>query len=379
MRPLAPTTYLLRNAGKTIPLIGVIVLAVLLVCGIISLINSIPLSIRVIYAYNKEFLGVSPRGDPTQTQKIVQEITSQSPVPVERVMIVRGTSNQVQSIVGKWPFVVVGMAQGDMEWYLRRQMSKGIQGRLPTPGAPEALITKPVAKNLKLRIGSSLLHPDTNESYSPKPVKVVGIADTDRWLMFTSIEYQRENHFPPIDLAMIFAKNVQQQEVLDHWAEDHFKGKRAQLWAFHQIEKNTREMFATLYQILNVVIGTLALVITIMMGMLMNIYQSQRLVEFGLLQAIGYTKKQLLRRVLIESVLVVIAGWVIGMVAGYGLLILAQRVMMEPKSFALNPLDPVAFAYSVPIPFAILLVAIATVVLRFRSFDPVGIVERRLV
>ncbi len=379
MRPLSPTTYLVRNAGKTIPLVGVIVLAVLLVCGIISLINSIPLSIRVIYSYNKEFLGVSPRGDPSQTPKIVAEMKAKSPIPIERAIICRATTNQVRSIVGKWPFVVIGLAPADMDWYLQRQLSKGINGRLPKDGAPEAIISGPVARNLNLKIGSTLLSPDSNESYSPKPVKVVGIANTDRWLMFTSLEYQRENHFPPVDLAMIFAKDLEQQAKLDVWAEKHFKGKRAQLWAYHQIEKNTQEMFATLYQILNVVIGTLALVITIMMGMLMNIYQSQRLVEFGLLQAIGYTKKQLLRRVLVESVLVVILGWLLGMALGYVLLIVAQKVMMEPKSFALNPADPTAFAYTIPIPFAILVVAIATVVLRFRSFDPVSVVERRLV
>jgi len=138
-------------------------------------------------------------------------------------------------------------------------------------------------------------------------------------------------------------------------------------------------MFATLYQILNVVIGTLVLVITTMMGMLMNIYQSQRLVEFGLLQALGYTKKQLLSRVVIETVFVVVFGWLLGLVAAYGLLNVAKRTLMDPKAFALNVLDPVAYAYSIPLPIAILIVAIATVVLRFRKFDPIGVVERRIV
>jgi hypothetical protein len=64
-------------------------------------------------------------------------------------------------------------------------------------------------------------------------------------------------------------------------------------------------MFSILYRILDVVIGTLVLVITFMMGMLMNIYQSQRLVEFGLLQAIGYTKKQLFARVFAETAIVI--------------------------------------------------------------------------
>jgi lipoprotein-releasing system permease protein len=51
-----------------------------------------------------------------------------------------------------------------------------------------------------------------------------------------------------------------------------------------------------------------------MMGMLMNIYQTQRLVEFGLLQAIGYTKQRILSRVLMETIVVVVFGWILGVI-----------------------------------------------------------------
>lgn len=378
-RPLATFTYLFRNIGKTIPLTAVIMLAVLLVAGVISMMNSIPYSIRTIYSYSKESLGLSPRGDPTQTMRIVQEVKENAPVELERIIICRASSAQVKSIVGKWPFLMLGLEQSDMEYYLRRQGSKGLEGRLPRKGMPEAVISKPVAENLNLGIGSMVQGPEENENYSPKKVLVVGIADTDRWLMVGSVEYQRENHFPPIDLAMVFAKNLTDQSTLDHWADKRFKGERAQVWAFHQIEKNTQEMFATLYQVLNVVIGTLVLVITFMMGMLMNIYQSQRLVEFGLLQAIGYTKSQLLRRVINEAIAVVLIGWVLGVILAYGLLNVAKRVLMDPNAYAIDTQDAVAFSYTIPIPIAILVVAVATVVLRFRKFDPVGVVERRLV
>jgi ABC-type lipoprotein release transport system permease subunit len=241
------------------------------------------------------------------------------------------------------------------------------------------VVTSPVAKNLNLHIGSVLLGPDKNDNYSPKNVKVVGIAQSDRWTMLTSIEYLRQYHFPPIDFAMVCAPNMAQQTKLDAWAVKYFKGSRAQMWAYAQIEERTNRMFATLYKILNVVIATLALVITFMMGMLMNIYQSQRLVEFGLLQAIGYTKKQLLRRVSLESVTVILLGWALGLVAAYWLLRLAKAVLMDPSAFALDPTDRLAYTYTIPIPFAILVVAMATVFLRFRKFDPVGVVERRLV
>jgi ABC-type lipoprotein release transport system permease subunit len=378
-RPLALSTYLLRNASKTVPLTFVIVLAVMLVGGIIAMINSIPYSINTIYGYSKNLLGVTPRGDPSLTASIVERIKSQSPVPVERAIICRGSSAEVRSIVGKWPFFVLGLPIEEMDYYLGRMGSSGVEGRLPEAGLGEAVISRPVAQNLGLSIGEVLLAPDIEGRYSPNEVKVVGIAETENWLMFTSKQYHELYHFPPVDFAIIFARNQEEQRVLDLWAEEEFKGERAQILAYHQVEKESDEMFVTLYKILNVVIGTLVLVITFMMGMLMNIYQSQRLVEFGLLQALGYTRRQLLRRVMVESVAMIVLGWVFGLLLCYGLLRAVKAILMDPNAFALNPFDAMALAYTIPIPVAIFCAALITVLLRFRNFDPVGVVERRLV
>jgi putative ABC transport system permease protein/lipoprotein-releasing system permease protein len=52
---------------------------------------------------------------------------------------------------------------------------------------------------------------------------------------------------------------------------------------------------------------------------------------------------------------------------------------MEPHAFSLQTYDPTAFNYTLPLPFAILSVAALTVWWRFHRFDPVGVVERRLV
>jgi len=63
----------------------------------------------------------------------------------------------------------------------------------------------------------------------------------------------------------------------------------------------------------------------------------------------------------------------------YGLLNLANQVLMQPKAYSLDVFDREAYLYTVPIPLAILIVAVATVIFRFRKFDPVSVVERRLV
>ena len=379
IRPLSAATYLVRNAGRTIPLTGVIMLAVVLIAGIVALMNSIPLSIRTTYSYSKYSLGMVPRGSGELSLNILAKLGHESPVPIERVVKCRASGCQVKSIVGKWPFIVLGMNRPDIEYFLKRLGARSLDGRLPTKGKPEAVVSEPVARNLGLKLGSTLLSPTDQDNYSPHTVKVVGIANTNEWVMLDDIEYQRENHFPPVDNLMIFAHDLQQQDVLDRWAVKTFKGDRTLVFAYFILEKETTENFQTLYAILDVVIGVLVLVITIMMGMLINIYQSQRLVEFGLLQAIGYTKRQLLQRVMRETMWVLVLGWCLGIVCSYVLLIAADKTLMHPHAYALQTLDPVALRYTIPVPLSILLVASLTVWLRFRKFDPVGVVERRLV
>lgn len=377
--PLRPSVYLRRNLGKTAPLASVIVLAVLLIAGIISLINSIPLSIKTFYAYSKLYIGATPRGDLTMTPKLKKEFEDKSPVAIDPVMTIRGSYIEVRSIVGKWPFVVLALNQNDMDYYFNRMGSKLVEGRKPKPGEPEAVVSANVARNLGLKIGSVLMSPDMTESYSPYEVKVVGIANGENWFALTSIEYHSANHFPPVDSILVFAKNPADQPKLDAWADKHFAGWRTQLFTYRELEEQADTMFAILYQILNVVIGTLVVVITIMMGMLINIYLGQRVQEFGLLQALGHSKRKILSRVLTETGIVVIGGWVLGLVGSYVLLMVVKRVLMDPNAFALDPMDLSAYMYSLPVPIAIFTVAVATVLHRFRAFDPVGIVERRLV
>src|SRR3954465_6529333 len=94
-RPLGAAIYLLRNSGKTLPLIGVIMLAVMLIGGIVAMINSITYSIQTIYLYSSNFVAVNPRGDADMTPKLYAEVMNGSPVPIERSMFARAASTQV--------------------------------------------------------------------------------------------------------------------------------------------------------------------------------------------------------------------------------------------------------------------------------------------
>jgi ABC-type lipoprotein release transport system permease subunit len=285
----------------------------------------------------------------------------------------------VDSIVGKWPFVVLGFEQPDMRYYVEKLGGRLVEGTYPVEGMPQAVVSRPVATNLGLGIGDELLGPEQSDSYSPQSVRVVGIVESDEWMMFVPIEYHRENHFPEVDVLLVFAHNLVDQQALDEWALEEFKGDRARLYAYSELETQTESAFRTLYTILNVVIASLVVVLTIMMGMLMNIYQSQRTQEFGLLQALGYRKSVILWRVLSEIVAVLAGSWLFGVVLAYLLLMLVKDRLFDPRAYALDPSEPSTYLYSTPVPVMIFLVAALDFVIRLKRFDPVGVVERRLV
>lgn len=375
--PLAPVTFLTRNMTKIVPMIGVIVLATMLVAGIVAIMDSIPLSIRTTYGYSKAYLGVSPRGDNELTPKLRSILEKESPVPIGDLMKCRASNFEVRSIVGPWQFVIIGLQESDIPVYIERMGGGKLEGRLPNPGMPEAVVSAPLARNLGIGLGGVLLSPETQDSYSPMPVKVVGIVDSQLWLALTSFDYLALYHMPPIDLLLAMSADPAKQADLDSWTVERFSSERARVFTFAELEKQTDGMFEILYMILNVVIGLLVVVITVMMSLLMGIYVDQRMNEFGLLQALGFTRDRLVRRSLVEAVLVVGLGWVLGVLVSFGFLSIVKSALFDPNAFMIDPWSSRAYAYTLPIPVAIATAVSLIVVSRFRRFDPIVVIERR--
>jgi len=372
--PLAPHIFLLRNPSRSIPITVVLALAVLLICGIVALVHSIPLSVREIYGYSRNFSAALPRSDPSYLP-ILEAQLNQSPFPIERVLKIRVAFFNVRSIVGKLPFVLHGLKPADAAFLRERMGLTQLVGRLPNPGAPEAVITRPIAVNLGLKIGDVLLKPDDPQNYSPQPVRVVGIHESDYWFAYGDYDYVAQNHFPPVDDLVIVARN---QPAFDRWAVERFRGTQARILTHAELLRETDDSLAVLLQLLSVVIGMLVIVVTVMIGLFINIYLSQRITEFGLLQAIGFTRGFLSRRAGIEASMIVLGAWLLGVLVSVGVLWIVKVTLMDPRAYYLDPFDWYGISYTLPLPVAVLLASFLTIRLRFSRFDPVEVIERRI-
>ena len=118
-------------------------------------------------------------------------------------------------------------------------------------------------------------------------------------------------------------------------------------------------------------------IITLMSGMLANIYFTQRLSEFGVLAAIGYSRPKLIGRVLAETALLNAFGWLLGAASTALLMRFLGASVFRARGLFLDPFDLDAYAHTIPVPLCITLFSVGTIAYRLLKLDPVTIIERR--
>jgi ABC-type antimicrobial peptide transport system permease subunit len=153
--------------------------------------------------------------------------------------------------------------------------------------------------------------------------------------------------------------------------------KKLNLLSYQNLVAELRDSLSSMFLIMGVVNGTVIFVISLMSGMLSNIYFTQRISEFAVLSAIGYRRSQLIGRIIAETALLTVIGWAMGAVVTVVFLSLFKTTVFEPRGLIIDPRDWYAYQWTIPIPFAITLFAVTTIAYRLMKLDPVTIIERR--
>ena len=378
-RPLSPINYIRRNLGRTLPLGFVIVLSVFLIASVVTIVDSIDLTVLTIYNYTKAFTPIIPRSGRLRVDPDIQAQVRKTK-DVDRVIETSGFFFNVNTVFGPFPFVCFGVP-ADQRAYLMQRAGDTLEpgGRMPAPGQPEAVVSEGIVRNRKLKLGDTVASPtDSGTLVSvPVPVKLVGILKGPTWMAFTSKEFA-DYALPlvPHSLLVTTKDPANQLAFSDKLYHDLNKVK-VEVFSFNALVHQLRTSLASMYLIMGMVNGTVIFVVALMSGMLSNIYFTQRISEFATLAAIGLRRSTLIWHAVSETAILTALGWIVGILVDWSAMSVMKGSLFEPRGMLINPSDLGAFAYTLPIPVFITLFAVATISIRLSRLDPVTIIERR--
>lgn len=385
LAPLSPLTYLRRNPSKVLPMGFVIILSVFLIAAVASIANSIDLTVRTIYRYTEFFTYVIPQRT-TLDVPIDQRAVIAIQPEIDKVIEGGVFFINIKTIVGRLPFVVIGSSAGERAYLLNRIGATLIEGRMPKEGAPEIVASQPILENRRLKCGDIIASPldEGGISGSPVAVKVVGVLKSDVWVAMTSRSFTDTTFLMAPKCLLITTKTSGSLTALSerlmpvgHKDRGLLSPQKVQVLSKGSLLAEVRDSLSSMYLIMEIVSGTVIFVIALMSGMLSNIYFTQRIVEFGVLGALGVSKGKLLLRIVSETMILTVTGWVIGSILSVGVLTFLAKGVFKARGLFLDPVDPWAYQHTVPIPIAITLFAVITIWFRLRQLDAVSVIERR--
>jgi len=282
-----------------------------------------------------------------------------------------------------------GVYQADMNYLVDMYGLSLKEGHLPRPGTNEMVIHETLAMNRDLKIGDVVGDPN-HPAYPSAPslettfvisgifAKSRGAKDQNGWA-FISLEYLEEvqaYEIPEIP-PMIIVPEEGQKDALDNWLEIELNDMEAlivtQANEIARIEETARQ---DMFSISLIEVG-IAVFAAIGLTIINYFFIAQRNAEFGILSALGYSRRLLVLRVLKETAFLIGIAWGISMIAGLAGLLFLRFVIFAPLGLSFDLVNITPWLFTLPIPVAVLVVTTATTARILSKLDPVAVIERR--
>jgi len=385
MNPLSPYTYFRRHKRKTLLLAGLVSLMTLGVCLMVRLLDSVPESYETAENYLTRVNLVSANG-PVLDPGIAAQIRTHS--GVAQMITEKGLDISLPPVISMHHFF--GVSEADMLVLLGICDLRLKEGQLPRASSNQFVVTEEMAAAMGIKIGdqidSSMGKDISGESWYasiPVPLELVGILEgagsgTSIRLGLVSYEFVNNHELfgPPWVPGLILIPQEGYKTEVENFLENEIKSQNVNVSTYQKSTKRAAGLSGFFYLLFGLIDILVAVVIAQVVGVIYQITQTKRLDEFGILNAIGHSKKWLIRRLTFEAVGMTGMGWVVGLGLSWVMFIGLRMWFYEPKGlvFGLTDLTPIWF--SLPIPLISAAVVAWSIRRTFAQLDPIAIIER---
>jgi len=305
---------------------------------------------------------------------------------VARVIPAIDVPMRVTIPLGVWMINIYGVSESDLQTLVNLYDVQMKDGHLPRPHTNEIALSETAALNRGLSVGDKIGRPVNGSGGIPTEMVVVGIfsrpsrgrAENHLWLGFASYEYLSNHELyasHPTYLLVIPAQG--HKDKVDAWLRQDVSSDLARVQTLEWMQDRYRKQALTSLAVIGVLESIIAAVAAVALAVLSYTFFAQRQEEFGILHAMGRSRRWLVLRTIKETASAVAIAWLIGAVVCIAGLIYAQFNLYAPTGLSLNFFDPTPWLLTLPMPVAVVAVSAGLVALMFRRLDPVSVIERR--
>lgn len=383
MNPLSPLTYYLRHKRSALLLVGLIALTTIGLYVMAAVLDTIPA--RGQYIYLTKVSRVYPADGDTLEAGVIAQIETHP--DVARVIPDNGLSLAPPTLIGSDHFRLMGVSQEDAQYLIAHYGARLKEGRLFEPRTNEIVLAEETARALGVKIGSQISRSIDEMYYAsvPTPLVVVGILEANPPVRsgpgirvgFASREYldSHESFAPRIHGILVVAKEGR-EEAVEQFLDTTIASPHTGTETYRQELRFIKMGQVMLYVLFGIVNCVVTVIVSLVVGVINRIAMLQRVEEMGLLHALGYHKKRLIRRLTSETAAVTAIGWA----AGIGLAFLALYGLKVSFYYArgmeLNLANFAPFWLVLPTPLVVVAFASGSVRRILGRLDAVAIVER---
>jgi len=376
VNPLSPFTYYQRHKRSALLQIALISLATVGLFVLVAVLDTIPLRANV--SYLTKLGHVSPIGnalDPT----VVSQIETHP--DVARVIPDNGLWISMPTLFGTDSQLLMGVSAEDAEVLMQHCGVRLKEGRMFEPRTNEIVLSEEVVRALDLELGSEIGRAIDEIYYGavPAPLMLVGILEgvsgPSVRLGFVSAVNSHELYAPRATSMLVVAREGRKAAVED-FLETTIRSKYTEVETFSGLVETFRVVRVGVYVIFGVINSVVAVVMAFTVGIINRIAMTKRLSEFGLLHALGLHRKQLIRRLTLETATVAGLGCLAGLGAALAIMNWLKAGFFYDLGIELNLFNPAPLFFVLPIPLIVVTLTFWSVKRIFAQLDAVAIVER---
>jgi ABC-type antimicrobial peptide transport system permease subunit len=285
----------------------------------------------------------------------------------------------INLLAGNAQFDLYGFDPQGMGQLLTLYGDRVVAGRLPAANANEIAVSEEIARSRHVWVGGKLGNALDELDRLPDTFTVVGIIQGPTRLGVIPLDYMTEHYlFERRYQGLVVVPQPGHEQAVHDQLQKLVGGSAFRLFDWAYIKSKIDSLIANLDAINTFLILLVTIVLSLVVGLLNNLFFRQRMNEFGLLAAVGYSRWGLIMRVALESFGVTLAAWIIGVGLGVAVLSWFNLTFIVPHGLLMNIFDwNVLALHTLPIPLMVFAFGMGTVAWQLLRLDPISIIERR--